>query len=207
VRNEHVVGPGNARKSRINLRQVKRHGKPCWKDLFESKGVQENREAHGTEVEQEHAVQELPVFFGYDAEKDHEVHVKAKEVLGPEVKELDHAGRALVKLFVTVSPAVARRTGVLEAGNGEPSANHNEWPKHIDALQDTTKDVRAKRLAGLFVVIHRSKYTHECKENILVNKAPRQDSLVGIVSSISRIGQDLERKVSRSTLKNAYEMK
>jgi hypothetical protein len=195
VRNEHVVGPGNARKGRINLHQVERHGQPRWKDLFESKRVQENGEADGTEVEQEHSVQELPVFFSHNTEKDHKVHVESKKVLGPKIKELDHAGSALVKLFVLVAPSLTRRTGVLEACNGKPSADHNERPKDIDALQDAAKYVRSKGLAGLLVVIYRSKYTQECKEYILVNKAPRQDSFVGIVSSILRIGQDLERKV------------
>jgi hypothetical protein len=203
VRNEHVVGPGNSRKGRINLNQVERHGQPGWKDLFESKRVQENGEADGTEVEQEHSVQELPVFFRHNTEKDHEIHVESKKVLGPEVKELDHARGALVKLFVGVAPSFARRTSVLEACNGKPSANHNKRPKDIDALQNTTTYVRPKRLAGLLVVIYRSKHTQEGKEYILVNKASRQDSLVRIVSSILRIGQDLERKVRRRALKNA----
>lgn len=148
-------------------------------------------------------MQELPLIFLQNIEKDHEIHKESKKVLGPEVKELDHASRDLVKLFILVCPSLMRRTSVLEACNGKPSTDQNIRPKDINALNDTAWYVGAQSFAGLFVVIHRAKDTHEREKDILVHKVPRQDSLVGIISRIFQLGQYLERKVSRCTLENA----
>jgi hypothetical protein len=138
-----------------------------------------------------------------EVEKDHKVHKETEKVLGPQVKELDHARSELVKALVLFRSAFVRGAGIGEAGEGVPRSNDNVGPKHVCELDDPTGQVRAQVGPGRFIVVDGAKDGHNSKEDVLVDKCARQHRSVRVVARVGQFGQNFKGEEGGRALENA----
>jgi len=173
MRKDHVENHRKSHETEVNLRKIDGHGKFCGEHFLEAKGVQENRQTNSPNIEQQHPVNDPPMFVCDIVHVDHEIEVEAEKVLGPQVKELYHFGSSLVKFLIDSGSSIVRLSSIFEARNGEPRTHKNIRPKDVHGFNKAASHVGSQYRSAVRVVINGTKDCHKGKVNVFVHKTTR----------------------------------
>lgn len=110
------------------------------------------------------------VFRFNKTQKEHEIDLEPKEVLGPEIKNLNHLCTDFVKCLKLWCPILFPAPGVLEPRNREPRPHQYEGIKYKYVLHDAPQKGRLQVLPKLIVIIYCSKNTEYIETDILVKE-------------------------------------
>lgn len=154
---EHFQSNWDGRKGEVNLSQIEGHCEFGREHFLEPQCVEKDGQTNGPCIEQQHCMHEMPVLVFDQIQVDHKVHKEAKEILGPQVKELDHTGGEFVESLILLGSTLVGLTSIGKPSDWVPRPNGNVRPKHIDRFNDATRNIRPQISAGCFVVIHRAK--------------------------------------------------
>jgi hypothetical protein len=185
---------------RVNLCQIDAKRKLGRQNLLETERMQKDGNANGSAIQQKETTNKLHVLVGMLVQEDEKVDVKPQKVLGPKIKDLNRECSNFIKPFILGTSSSHATTGFGELGSREPGSNQSVWKEKKGSLQDLSWNGLLHVLTHNVVVKARSREGQQGEEDVFVDKRARQDSLVGVIASIFKFGQHLERKVSRDSL-------
>ena len=85
-------------------------------------------------------MKKLHLIGSHQIQKDKEIYVKAKEIFGPQVKELHHFGSNSVKGLVSLRPSVLCCSGLAKSSNGEEWPHNNVWEENEHIFDNQARE-------------------------------------------------------------------